>query len=86
MSSKRDLNKVRRSNAAIASEPALVKLADQIRQARLEAGLKQEDLALVAGVGRTLILRLENASPGVSLGKTAKVLHALGLRLCASLE
>ena len=86
MSSKRDLNRVRRSNTAIVSDPFLVKLADQIRQARLNAGLKQEDLALVAGVGRTLILRLENASPGVSLGKTVKVLHALGLDLCASTD
>lgn len=83
MSRKRDLNRVRRSDATVGSDSDLLHFADQVRKARLDAGLTQEDLALVSGVGRTMILRIENAWPGVTLGKVARVLAALGLRLNA---
>lgn len=45
--------------------------------------MTQEELALVAGVGGELVIQLENGKPGVSLGKTSKVLAALGLSLTA---
>jgi y4mF family transcriptional regulator len=71
----------RRSHAATGDDPLLLTLGDRLRAARAAQGLTQEELALVAGVGRELIINLENGQPGVALGKANRVIKALGLEL-----
>lgn len=83
MSPMADIRPSRRSHAATGSDPTLLALGDLARQARVAAGMTQEELALVAGIGRELVIQLENGRPGVSLGKASKALAALGLSLTA---
>ncbi len=71
----------RRRHATTGSDPVLLALGDQVRQQRVLHGMTQEELALVSGVGRDLVIQLENGKPGVSLGKASRVLAALGLAL-----
>ena len=52
-----------------------------IRQARLAQGLRQDQLAAVAGVGVRFLVELERGKPTVRLGKVLAVLDALGCRL-----
>ena len=54
-------------------------LAEFIRNKRIERGLTQEELANKSGVGRDVIVRLENANNSIkprplTLGKVAKAL------------
>jgi transcriptional regulator with XRE-family HTH domain len=52
-----------------------------IKQGRMKAGLRQEDLASAAGVSRTVLSRLEQEKPGpVQTDVLDRVLGALNLR------
>ena len=83
MSDISDIQTKRRSHASTGNDPALLSLGDHIRHTRLANGMTQEELALVSGVGRELVIQLENGKPGVTLGKACHVLMALGLQLTA---
>ncbi|MEX2480777.1 MAG: type II toxin-antitoxin system Y4mF family antitoxin [Gammaproteobacteria bacterium] len=52
-----------------------------IRASRRRAGLRQGELAALAGVGNRFVSELENGKPTVELGRTLRVLAVLGLEL-----
>ncbi len=82
MSAKKDFKtQGRRTHAITGDDPVLIAIADRIRNARTEAGLTQEELALVTGVDRKLILAVENARPGVAIASVSRIAAALGLHL-----
>lgn len=56
-------------------------VASAIRQARLERGLTQAQLADLIGVGRDWVVRLEQGSPRLELSKVLDAFVALGLEL-----
>jgi y4mF family transcriptional regulator len=66
-----------------ASPTELGALLRDVRRAR---GLRQEDLALAAGVGRRFIGELENGKATVRLGETLRVAAALGVEVGVLLE
>lgn len=70
-----------RSHARRGDSADLLAVAAAVRQARVESGLTQAQLALVSGVGRATVIALENGRPGVSLGRALKVMRGLGLTL-----
>lgn len=53
--------------------------AATIKSSRKALGLRQEELAAAAGVGRRFPIELEAGKPTVRLDKTLAVLAALGL-------
>ena len=55
-----------------------------VREARKAQGLRQEELAAVANVGRRFLSELESGKPGAQLGKVVDVLNALGLDMTLS--
>ena len=77
----KDLPTQRRRHAVIGDDPLLLDLGETVRSTRVHSQMTQEELALVAGVGRELIIQLENGKAGVSLGKASRVLAVLGLKL-----
>jgi DNA-binding XRE family transcriptional regulator len=76
-----DISRRRRAHARVGDDPLLRALGDELRAARAAAGLSQAELALAAGVGRDLVIGLENGRPGVAIGHARRVAGALGLRL-----
>jgi y4mF family transcriptional regulator len=66
------------------SSPA--ELGAILRDVRRARGLRQEDLALAAGVGRRFIGELENGKATVRLGETLRVADALGVEVGVLLE
>lgn len=56
-------------------------LGSHIRAARKAQGLRQEDVALAAGVGIRFVSELERGKPGARLAETLRVLAAVGIRL-----
>ncbi len=50
-----------------------------IREQRLAAGLRQEDLALVTGVGRRFVNELEAGKATCQLGKALRVAESVGV-------
>lgn len=52
-----------------------------IRARRRRAGLRQGELAALAGVGNRFVSELENGKSTVELGRTLRVLAVLGLEL-----
>jgi y4mF family transcriptional regulator len=56
-------------------------LGRAVRRARRRRGLRQEDLALAAGVGLRFIGELERGKPTVRLAETLRVASALGVEL-----
>lgn len=57
-------------------------IGQTIRQARVDSGLKQSQLASLAGVSeRTLISVEMGTAPGIGMGKLASILDVLGLDL-----
>ena len=50
-----------------------------IKATRKTLGLRQEELAAAAGVGRRFLIELEAGKPTARLDKTLAVLSALGL-------
>ncbi|WP_041864841.1 helix-turn-helix transcriptional regulator [Sphingomonas sp. MM-1] len=61
--------------------PSPQALGAAVRTARKAAGLRQDELAGVAGVGTRFIVELEAGKPTLQLGKVLAVLAALGLTL-----
>ena len=56
-------------------------LAENVRSARLAAGISQEELAFRAGIDRTYASQIERAIANPSLGITCAVADALGCTL-----
>jgi y4mF family transcriptional regulator len=56
-------------------------LATVVRQRRKQLGLRQEDLADLAGVSLRFVQALEGGKPSVQLDHVRAVLDTLGLRL-----
>lgn len=61
------------------SKPALERLGQDVRGARLRRGIAVADLAVRAGTSPSSIARLERGEPGVAIGTLADVLVVLGL-------
>lgn len=57
------------------------KIAEVLQFHRSRAGLNRQDLASLAGVGKTAIYDLEHAKPSVQLDTLLKILKALNIRL-----
>jgi len=51
-----------------------------VRRARRAAGLRQEDLALLANVGRRFVIDLEAGKPTCELGRALQVAKTLHIR------
>lgn len=61
------------------AKPALERLGQDIRNARLRRGIAVADLAVRAGTSSSSIARLERGERGVAIGTLADVLVVLGL-------
>jgi transcriptional regulator with XRE-family HTH domain len=61
------------------AKPALERLGQDLRNARLRRGITVADLAVRAGTSLSSIARLERGDPGVAIGTLADVLVVLGL-------
>lgn len=61
------------------TKPALERLGQDVRNARLRRGIAVADLAVRAGTSPSSIARLERGEPGVAIGTLADVLLVLGL-------
>jgi transcriptional regulator with XRE-family HTH domain len=59
----------------------LTQLGATLRNARIEAGLTQDELGARADVSRQLVSRIESGSPRGEVGRVAQVAAALGYRL-----
>jgi HTH-type transcriptional regulator / antitoxin HipB len=55
--------------------------SDAIRARRRDLGLRQDELADLAGVSERFVYALENGKPSVQLNKVLAVLSTLGLHL-----
>jgi transcriptional regulator with XRE-family HTH domain len=60
-------------------KPALERLGQDVRNARLRRRIAIADLAMRAGTSPSSIARLERGDPGVAIGTLADVLLVLGL-------
>ena len=56
-------------------------IGQTIQTYRKKQGLTQEDLALLANVGRRFVIELEQGKQTAQIGKILQVLHALGIGL-----
>lgn len=56
-------------------------IARRIVERRREMGLRQEDLARLAGVSRARVIAIEQGSPALQVDKLRRVLDVLGLVL-----
>lgn len=56
-------------------------LGETIRRERKQLGLRQDELAAVAGVGLRFLVELERGKPTAEIGRALQVLDALGLNL-----
>jgi transcriptional regulator with XRE-family HTH domain len=64
-----------------AYSPSVADIGEQIRQARLNASLRQEELALQAGTNRYTVSQVENGTAsGISYASLIKLLNVVGLR------
>jgi len=59
-------------------------LAGTVRERRRQLGLRQEDLADLAGVSLRFVQALEAGKPSVQLDRVRAVLDTLGLRLAVA--
>ena len=66
-------------------DPALVALGRTLRAIRLEQGISQEKLALLAEVDRSYVGRVERGDNNVALLTLAALSQALGLKISAVL-
>jgi HTH-type transcriptional regulator/antitoxin HipB len=62
----------------------LEQLARQVRRQRRLSQLTQTELAGLAGVGLRFVSDLENAKPGLEIGRVLRVTQMLGLQLSVS--
>ena len=58
-----------------------IDIGQHIQSARKKQGLSQEELAMLANVGRRFVVRLEQGKATAQVGKVLQVLHALGLQV-----
>jgi len=56
-----------------------IDIGQQIQSSRKKQGLSQEELAMLANVGRRFVGELEQGKATAQIGKVLQVLHALGL-------
>lgn len=56
-------------------------LAEAVRRTRKAAGLSRQELAELAGVGKTFIFDLEKAQGNSQLGHILKVLRVLNIKI-----
>ena len=61
--------------------PALIALGEAIRLARHKQGISQEKLALMAGIDRSYIGRVERGDNNVAILTLLKIAHALNVGL-----
>ena len=59
-------------------------LGAALKATRIARGLRLEDLALAAGVGRRFVGELERGKPTVRLAETLRVAEALGVSIAVS--
>jgi len=57
-----------------------------IRKKRRDIGMRQAELAALAGVGVRFLSELENGKSSAEIGKVLQVLHRLGLDLLIQLR
>lgn len=62
-------------------DPILVALGDAIRRIRVEKGISQERLALLAEVDRSYVGRVERGDNNVAVLTLARLAKALGISL-----
>lgn len=55
-------------------------LADCIRYHRKQSGLSRDELAKIAGVGKTVIYDIEHGKSTIQLDTLMKILHALNIQ------
>jgi len=64
------------------SEKRRLRIAYEIREARLKNGLTQKELAAKAGVTQQMLSRVENAAtPNVTLNTISQICSALGMEV-----
>ena len=56
-----------------------IDIGQRIQTARKKQGLSQEELAMLANVGRRFVVELEQGKATAQIGKVLQVLHALDL-------
>lgn len=56
-------------------------IADTVRLCRKTSGLSQEKLALIAGVGKTVVFDIEHGKPTIQLLTLLKVLDVLNIQI-----
>lgn len=66
-------------------DPVLIALGQALRELRVEQGISQEMLALVAGVDRSYVGRVERGDNNVALLTLVRLSDAMGLRASALL-
>ncbi|WP_298929921.1 helix-turn-helix transcriptional regulator [uncultured Ramlibacter sp.] len=67
-------------------DPALLALGAAIREVRMEQGVSQEALALLAGVDRSYVGRVERGDNNVAVLTLMRLAAALGLQASQLLE
>jgi HTH-type transcriptional regulator / antitoxin HipB len=65
-------------------ERAARSIGEQVRHARKELGLRQDELALAAGISTRAVHQIEHGKPTGRLDTLARVLDVLGLELTVS--
>lgn len=61
--------------------PTLIKLGSTIRRARIERGIAQEKLALIAEVDRSYVGRVERGDNNIAILTLEKLAHAMGMTI-----
>lgn len=60
----------------------MIKIGRMVREARIKAGMTQQELALISGTSRTYISRIENDRSDIELSTLSKIIETgLGRRL-----
>ena len=59
----------------------LMRLSDELRQRRRARGLRQTDLAKLAGVSRALVIRAEQGDETTAIGNIVKLFWSMGAEL-----
>jgi DNA-binding XRE family transcriptional regulator len=60
----------------------MIKIGKLVREARIKAGMTQQELALISGTSRTYISRIENDRSDIELATLSKIIETgLGKRL-----
>ena len=63
-------------------DPLLVEIGRKLLKARLEAGLRQTELAAKAGITNSTVFMVENGRQNVSVKSLCALANALGLQPC----